>query len=106
MLCELLVQEFGIDAADIVPEATFDSLELDSLSLAELAVIVADQTDKDFGGLGNLDKDTTLVEAAAAFEAAPRAEPFGRAIPGPATPADAPAAAPAAAPVHASSSDG
>ncbi|MFI6585100.1 acyl carrier protein [Embleya sp. NPDC050493] len=101
MLCELLVQEFGIDAADLVPEATFDSLELDSLSLAELAVIVADQTDKDFTGLGNLDKDTTLIEAAAAFEAAPRSEPRDPAVPNPAA-----ASAAVSASGHAASSDG
>ncbi|WP_235619254.1 acyl carrier protein [Embleya scabrispora] len=96
MLCELLVEEFGIDAADIVPEATFATLELDSLSLAELAVIVADRTDKDFRGLGNLDKDTTLVEAAAAFEAAPRSEAFVPGARGTAASSDAPGPAGAA----------
>ncbi|WP_245599120.1 acyl carrier protein [Embleya scabrispora] len=98
MLCELLVQEFGIDATDIVPEATFESLELDSLSMAELAVIVADRTDKDFSGPANLDKDTTLAEAAVAFEAVPIAEPYARTTPAPSVPTSAP--------VHALSSDG
>ncbi|GCD95826.1 acyl carrier protein [Embleya hyalina] len=98
MLCELLVEEFGIDAAHIVPEATFATLELDSLSLAELAVIVADRTDKDFRGLGNLDKDTTLVEAAAAFEAAPRCEVLVPGARGAAASSDAPGSAGAGAP--------
>ncbi|MGW9214620.1 phosphopantetheine-binding protein [Embleya sp. NPDC055664] len=89
----MLVEEFGIDAADIVPEATFATLELDSLSLAELAVIVADRTDKDFRGLGNLDKDTTLIEAAAAFEAAPRCEAVVPGARGAAAPSDAPGGA-------------
>lgn len=85
MLCELLVEEFGIDAGDVVPEATFSALELDSLSMAELAVIIADQTGKDFSRLGELGKDTTLAQAVAAFEAAPQAEPFVRTTPPSAT---------------------
>ncbi|MFI6983562.1 acyl carrier protein [Embleya sp. NPDC050154] len=105
MLCELLVEEFGIDAGDVVPEATFSALELDSLSMAELAVIIADQTGKDFSRLGELGKDTTLAQAVAAFEAAPQAEPFVRTAPPSATaPAateptsEAPAAAESASP--------
>jgi acyl carrier protein len=88
MLCELLVEEFGIEADEIVPEATFGALELDSLSMAELAVIVADQTGKDFTRLTDLGMDTTLAQAAAAFDAAPEAEPFVRTAPNPADQAD------------------
>ncbi|MGW1990846.1 acyl carrier protein [Embleya sp. NPDC001921] len=102
MLCELLVEEFGIDAGDVVPEATFSALELDSLSMAELAVIIADQTGKDFSRLGELGKDTTLAQAVAAFEAAPQAEPFVRTAPPSAVaPSEAPAAESASAPVPA-----
>ncbi|WP_424638983.1 acyl carrier protein [Embleya sp. AB8] len=112
MLCELLVEEFGIDAADIVPEATFESVGMDSLSMAELVIIVADRTGKDFGALGTLGQNATLLEAAAVFEADVPAEPLVPAIPDPTASSDTPepaaaavASVPAPAPVLASSSD-
>ncbi|MEV1008437.1 phosphopantetheine-binding protein [Streptomyces sp. NPDC049881] len=69
MLAALLVEEFGCEADAVTPEATFRSLELDSLSLAEIAVLVADRTGVfvEDAGLG---LDSTLAEAAAGFEAA------------------------------------
>ncbi|WP_371478897.1 phosphopantetheine-binding protein [Kitasatospora sp. NBC_00315] len=39
-----LVSDFGIDPVLISPQATLTELELDSLSLAELAVILQEQT--------------------------------------------------------------
>ncbi|WP_052850441.1 acyl carrier protein [Streptomyces avicenniae] len=68
-LAALLIEEFGCEPDAVTPEATFRRLELDSLSLAELAVLVADRTgvlveDSDLG------LDTTLGRAAAEFTAA------------------------------------
>lgn len=61
MLADLLVDEFGVDRDNVTEDATFRALELDSLSLAELAVIVADRTGMT---VDDVSPDTTLGEAA------------------------------------------
>ncbi|MEW1721560.1 acyl carrier protein [Streptomyces sp. NPDC093109] len=39
-IAEVLTGTFKVPAAEIVPEATMDSLEMDSLAVAEFAVII------------------------------------------------------------------
>jgi acyl carrier protein len=44
MLAKLLIEEFGISADKVYPNANLRSLDLDSFLLAELAVIVEEKT--------------------------------------------------------------
>ncbi|TDC69796.1 acyl carrier protein [Streptomyces hainanensis] len=67
LLATLLTDEFGIEADVVTPDATFRDLELDSLSLTELAVIVTERT-----GLlvDDVDLDSTLASAAERYATA------------------------------------
>ncbi|MFC5719625.1 acyl carrier protein [Streptomyces gamaensis] len=60
-LARTLVEEFDVDPALVRPEATFSGLELDSLSLAELAVMVQDSTGV---RVEDIDRDSTLADVA------------------------------------------
>ncbi|MEV0037042.1 acyl carrier protein [Streptomyces sp. NPDC050804] len=61
---EVLTETFKVPAAEIVPGATMDSLEMDSLAVAEFAVIIKEtlgiDTDSD-----TLLKGATLAEITA-----------------------------------------
>ncbi|MFF4601532.1 acyl carrier protein [Streptomyces sp. NPDC001339] len=65
-LARLLVQEFGIEADLVSPQATARDLELDSLSLSELAVMITEKTGLQFDEAA-VDLDSTLEEIATHF---------------------------------------
>ncbi|WP_043493390.1 acyl carrier protein [Streptomyces viridosporus] len=70
-LVTLLVAELGIDADCLRPPATVRDLEVGSLMLAEIAVIVSEETGVRFDDLDSgLSLDSTLEGLAAAFKAA------------------------------------
>ncbi|MFF5566436.1 acyl carrier protein [Streptomyces sp. NPDC012623] len=68
-ITEVLTETFKVPAAEIVPEATMDSLEMDSLAIAELAVIIREtlgvHTDS-----GTLLKGASLAEITAYLDEA------------------------------------
>lgn len=65
-LADMLVEELGQDRDELSPTATFSELGLDSLTLAELQVIVLEQTGIELEGLT---ADATLAQAAALLDA-------------------------------------
>ncbi|MFF1904812.1 acyl carrier protein [Kitasatospora sp. NPDC058218] len=67
-LTHLLTEELGLDPADVRPDATFRDLRLDSLTLAELAILVEESTGHAVSLMG---PDTTLAQAAERYVAAP-----------------------------------
>ncbi|MCX5396906.1 acyl carrier protein [Streptomyces sp. NBC_00102] len=91
-LTRLLVEEFGLDEEQVRPDATARQLELDSLSLAELAVIITEATGVRLEDV-EVNPDSTLGQMAEAFD---RALPPGAAS-APSSAPDRPAA-PASAP--------
>ncbi|MEU6487285.1 phosphopantetheine-binding protein [Streptomyces sp. NPDC046887] len=70
MLVDLLVEEFGLERELLRPDAVVADLDLDSLSLAELAVTVTERTGRRTDDL-RVPPGMTLGELAAAFEGAP-----------------------------------
>jgi acyl carrier protein len=40
----VLVETFGVDGEKVSPEATFESLDLDSLDLVELTLLIEEET--------------------------------------------------------------
>ncbi|MFF8652548.1 SDR family oxidoreductase [Streptomyces huasconensis] len=70
MLTRLLTEEFDIPAEGITPQATVRDLELDSLTLVELTVMVAEQTGKTIE-TEDLTLDSTLAEIADKFTTVP-----------------------------------
>ncbi|MFE0808524.1 acyl carrier protein [Streptomyces sp. NPDC058794] len=70
-LVTLLTEEFGIDADCLRPQATVRDLDVDSLMLAEIAVILSEETGVRVDDLdGGLSLDSNLEELAEAFAAA------------------------------------
>ncbi|WP_327175719.1 phosphopantetheine-binding protein [Streptomyces sp. NBC_01335] len=69
MLSRLLVEEFGLDEEQVRPDATARQLELDSLSLAELAVIITESTGVRLEDV-EMSPDSTLGEMAEVFDQA------------------------------------
>ena len=70
-LVTLLTEEFGIDADCVRPHATVRDLDVDSLMLAEIAVILSEETGVRVDDLdGGLSLDSDLEELAEAFAAA------------------------------------
>ncbi|MFF8828577.1 acyl carrier protein [Streptomyces sp. NPDC015131] len=67
LLAGLLTDEFGIEAERVTPEASLRGLELDSLALAELSVMVSEETSV---RVTDVDLDSTLGELAQRFETA------------------------------------
>jgi acyl carrier protein len=61
----VLTEQLGVDSTLISPEATLDDLELDSLSLVELAVILLDDVGVE---VDDLDRSATLAEVAARID--------------------------------------
>ncbi|WEH41908.1 phosphopantetheine-binding protein [Streptomyces sp. AM 2-1-1] len=78
MLTRLLVEEFGLDEDQVRPDATARQLELDSLSLAELAVIITEGTGVRLEDV-EVSPDSTLGQMAEAFGRALPPAPAGRA---------------------------
>ncbi|WP_326763950.1 acyl carrier protein [Streptomyces sp. NBC_01591] len=60
-ITEVLTHTFKVPAAEIHPGSTMDSLEMDSLAVAEFAVLIRDTAggDRDFD---QLPKDATLAD--------------------------------------------
>jgi acyl carrier protein len=71
-LTRMLVQDLQQDPAKIRPETTFRELDMDSLTLAELAVMIENATGKI---ITVTDPDTTLAQAAEMYAAAGTAAP-------------------------------
>ncbi len=70
----ILVDTFGVPADDVRPEATFESLELDSLDLVELLLAVEDETgvhveDDELEGVRTVGDAARLVAAKAKVSA-------------------------------------
>ncbi|MFI1202522.1 phosphopantetheine-binding protein [Streptomyces sp. NPDC020883] len=65
-LSRLLVQEFGISSDLVHPRSTARALEMDSLSLAELTVMITERTGLRFDENG-VTLDSTLEEIATHF---------------------------------------
>lgn len=61
----VLTEQLGVDSTLISPDATLDDLELDSLSLVELAVILLDDVGVE---VDDLDRGATLAEVAARID--------------------------------------
>lgn len=54
-LSQILIEYFGVEASEVHPEATFASLDLDSLAIVEFALVA----EKEFGILIAEDEVTT-----------------------------------------------
>ncbi|MGW1837790.1 acyl carrier protein [Streptomyces sp. NPDC002067] len=65
-LADMLVEELGQDRDELSPTVTFSEIGLDSLTLAELQVIVLEQTGIELEGLT---ADATLAQAAGLLDA-------------------------------------
>lgn len=91
MLTRLLVEEFGLDEDQVRPDATARQLELDSLSLAELAVIITESTGVRLEDV-EMSPDSTLGQMAAEFDRARPPATAAAPSPGPARPEAATAA--------------
>ncbi|RYJ30491.1 putative acyl carrier protein [Streptomyces sp. L-9-10] len=63
-ITEVLTETFKVPAAEIIPEATMDSLEMDSLAVAEFAVIIKETLGIDADS-DSLLKGATLAEITA-----------------------------------------
>ncbi|MGK5640434.1 phosphopantetheine-binding protein [Streptomyces sp. URMC 126] len=65
VLFNVLTSEFGLDPDTVTPRATLENLDLDSLTMAELGVILAEQA----GALiTDVSPNTTLEELAELLE--------------------------------------
>ncbi|MBT2384967.1 acyl carrier protein [Streptomyces sp. ISL-11] len=67
-LASLLVKHCGLEADEVTPDATFRSLEVDSLALVELS-LAAEQEFATQIGEDDLDLDGTVADAAAVITA-------------------------------------
>ncbi|WNF25567.1 acyl carrier protein [Streptomyces sp. C11-1] len=68
-ITEVLTETFKVPAAEILPESTMDSLEMDSLAVAEFAVIIKETLGVDADS-EKLYKDATLADVSAFIDAA------------------------------------
>ncbi|PVE12743.1 hypothetical protein Y717_29420 [Streptomyces scopuliridis RB72] len=68
-ITEVLTATFKVPAAEIIPEATMDSLEMDSLAVAEFAVIIKETLGIDADS-DSLLKGATLAEITAFLDGA------------------------------------
>ncbi|WP_326632807.1 MULTISPECIES: acyl carrier protein [unclassified Streptomyces] len=60
-ITDVLISTFKVPAAEILPDSTMDSLEMDSLAVAEFAVIIKEKLGVDAGS-DRLYKDATLAD--------------------------------------------
>ncbi|GHH45391.1 phosphopantetheine-binding protein [Streptomyces candidus] len=65
VIVEVLTESLGVDADLVDPEATFEDLELDSLSLLELVLILEERTGQ---RPESLSASSTLAEVAAVID--------------------------------------
>ncbi|MFH9762198.1 acyl carrier protein [Streptomyces anulatus] len=68
-ITEVLTGTFKVPAAEILPESTMDSLEMDSLAVAEFAVVIKETLGVDADSQ-KLYKDATLADITAYIDAA------------------------------------
>ncbi|GAA2992108.1 acyl carrier protein [Streptomyces sp. KhCrAH-43] len=68
-ITDVLSRTFKIPAAEILPEATMDGLDMDSLAAAEFAVVLRETTGVELE-TGTLTRGTTLAELTARLHAA------------------------------------
>lgn len=66
-ICSALSETFGVEPAELRPEATFEELEVDSLALLEFAIVMSERLGVS-GGDADLRPSMTLGEAAAIVE--------------------------------------
>jgi acyl carrier protein len=71
-LASMLIEDFQQNPDTVHPEATFRELDMDSLALAELAVMIEHVTGRI---VTVIDQDTTLAQAAELYAAAEKAAP-------------------------------
>lgn len=64
---DLLSSDFGVDAAEVTPEATFEALGLDSLDIVELTLALEDRTGVKLGD-EDLEQVRTVGDAIAKVE--------------------------------------
>ncbi|MBT2898607.1 MULTISPECIES: acyl carrier protein [unclassified Streptomyces] len=67
-ITEVLTATFKVPAAEILPESTMDSLEMDSLAVAEFAVVIKETLGVDADS-EKLYKDATLADISAYIDA-------------------------------------
>ncbi|NUV86135.1 acyl carrier protein [Streptomyces sp. KAI-26] len=79
-ITEVLTGTFKVPAAEILPESTMDSLEMDSLAVAEFAVIIK-ETLGVTADSEKLYKDATLADITAFIDAAVGGAAAGSAVP-------------------------
>ncbi|MER5357436.1 acyl carrier protein [Streptomyces sp. NPDC002785] len=60
-ITEVLTRTFKVPVAEIRPDSTMDSLEMDSLAVAEFAVLIREAMDGD-RDFDKLPKDATLAD--------------------------------------------
>lgn len=66
-ICAALSETFGVEPAELRPEATFEELEVDSLALLEFAIVMSERLGVS-GGDADLRPSMTLGEAATIVE--------------------------------------
>lgn len=59
---DLLVTNYGVEPSEVTKRATFDSLQLDSLDIAEIMGELEDEFDVEFEELDDLSDLESLVE--------------------------------------------
>ncbi|WP_433543772.1 phosphopantetheine-binding protein (plasmid) [Streptomyces sp. CA-294286] len=78
VLVEVLTESLGVDADLVDPEATFEDLDLDSLSLLELVLILEERTGQ---RPESLSASSTLAEAAAVIDQLNASQDAGEPVP-------------------------
>ncbi|NED10982.1 acyl carrier protein [Streptomyces sp. SID9124] len=68
-ITDVLSRTFKVPVAEILPGATMDGLDMDSLAAAEFAVVLRETTGVELDA-GTLTRDTTLAELTALLHAA------------------------------------
>ncbi|MFF2960103.1 acyl carrier protein [Streptomyces sp. NPDC057963] len=68
-ITEVLTHTFKVPAAEIRPDSTMDSLEMDSLAVAEFAVLIREAVGGD-GDFDRLPKGATLADITRFIDAA------------------------------------
>ncbi|MEV5604947.1 acyl carrier protein [Streptomyces sp. NPDC052299] len=68
-ITDVLSRTFKVPVAEILPDSTMDSLDMDSLAAAEFAVVLRETTGVELD-TGTLTRGTTLAELTAHLDAA------------------------------------
>ncbi|MFJ1547567.1 acyl carrier protein [Streptomyces sp. NPDC088246] len=81
-ITEVLTHTFKVPVAEIHPDSTMDSLEMDSLAVAEFAVLIRETTMGGDGDFDKLPKDATLADITRYIDAtAGSGAPMGGLVP-------------------------